>query len=86
MAVQPLELWRRIASNEAPSNEPDELAAEGARLLAALQDAVAAGKADPGGPVADGWEKWRKSAHVWANLLILSYFISLKHTRIIRKQ
>ena len=45
MAVEPepVELWRRIASNEAP--DLAEVAAEGSRLLVALQDAVAAGKA-----------------------------------------
>ena len=43
MAVEPVELWRRIASNEAP--DIAEVAAEGSRLLVALQDAVAAGKA-----------------------------------------
>ena len=56
MAVEPepVELWRRIASNEAP--DLAEVAAEGSRLLVALQDAVAAGKAK----VAKVAGKWRK--------------------------
>ena len=52
--TEPLELWRRLAAAPPPA----EVAAEAARLLGAVQDAVAAGKA--GKVVGKSWENHGK--------------------------
>ena len=69
MAVEPepVELWRRIASSEAP--DLAEVAAEGSRLLVALQDAVAAGKARW-----QRWRRWLENEEKWSFLVIFTNF------------